>query len=513
MTSLETLTFAAAITETDTRTFSGTAVNYGEKTRDNRDPSVQFAAGSFGDAALHGDLPLVALYVEHDDTKTRVGRVESWLDSDAALTFTARLNTTPEADAVYQALKDGDLSQVSVRVMPIEFTADDDGAITYTYVELHELSLTADAAFSGSTVLSVFSAQPNDEATAESVNPIKETPMENELNPEVAALTERLDALDETIAQGFSAQSHTSNAVPFSSLGEYVQAFASGDSKAIEFAKVAQDFAANGTTSDSVLRNGWTNDVIRLIEKPRKIINAFSTSPLPAEGMNVESGVLDTNSLQVAIQATEFAQIVKGNISVDSAYTPVKTFAGGADVSRQAVERQSISYLELNWTGMALAYAAATEAYVRTQYLAAGGTSVTANFNNADAVTGFLLDAGAALEDQGLTADVAVMTRDKAKQLATLRIGTTGDYFLNRSQGSINLLSANGDLAGVPFVIIPGTGHFSVASKLSLRTFENGGPFRLQQDDVNHLSQTLALYGYLATHVQIPNGIVKHVQG
>lgn len=512
MTRLTQVAFASSVTETqtDTRTFSAVAVTYDEITADARDPKVRFAAGCFGDKAIQGELPLVPLYVEHEQGKTRVGRIESWLDSDAALTFTASINTTEDGEAVYQALKAGDYAAVSVGVTPVDISEVEDGVVTFNYVELDHVAIVETPAFSGSTVLSVFSGEI--EATAASETPnenSKENIMDNE-NLEVAELREDVQALTASFAafRDDSAADSTPT-TPFTSFGEYVKSFAAQSPEAIEFAKKVQGFAANGTSEDSVLRNGWTGDLIRLIEAPRKTINAFSSSPLPSEGMNVETAVLDTNSLQVEIQAEEFDEIVKGNISVSSVFEPIKTFAGGADVSRQAVERASVSYLELHWRGMAIEYAKRTEAYVRTKYLGAAAHAVSGvSFSDPDSITGFMFDAGAHLEDQGLTADVIVLTRDRAKALATLR-NEEGDYFLNRSAGSVNILTASGDIAGVPFVVVPGTNHFSVASSQALRTWESGAPFRLQDEDVDTLSKTLAVYGYLAAHVQIPNAIVK----
>lgn len=511
MTKTELHVYATATVDADTRTFSGIAAPYMQVSGDSR--KHQFAVGMFGDTS---DLPLVAVYAEHSltasDQPVRIGRVESWDDQEDGLRFSARLNDTEAAQAVYASLKDGSLDSVSVSILATASDVADD-VTTYTAAELLELSVVAKPAFAGARILLVNSVDDQPSEVAATSTTDKEPHMEI-TETAVADLRDEVTDLARNFAQ-LQADAHApSGPAPLTihSFGEYAQKLASGDSDAAALReRIVSSAYTGGTSADSVLDTAWTSDIIKLVDKPRTLLNAFSKTPLPSNGMTLEYGVLNLNTLQVTEQLAEGDDLAFGKVSVDSATTPIKTYGGYTQLSRQEIERGDVNILDLAFRGMAIAYAQRTELVVRTKFLSATGTSVTGvSPTSYGSVLGFVADASLRLQDQGLAPEFVVISTDVFKKLAALQEGANGRYLLDRTDGQLSVTGLTGSIFGLPFVVIPGTNVLSVANSQAIRTFESGGaPFQLSDDNIVNLTKPYSVYGYLASVVQINDAIVK----
>jgi HK97 family phage prohead protease len=511
------LALSGATTDTKTRTVSGIAAPYNVTGIAMNGTQLSILAGAFGDLE---SLPKVQIFWGHEMSKggVPIGRVTKYTDSPEGLHIEATISETEKGNEVYQLLKDGVLDSFSVGFQGTEHELAEDGTYQFSALELLEISVVSRPALKGASVLHVASADvPETEVFVISApsNTNKETHMSDNVNVEMGELRNEVTELSRSVAlladSTRPVETAPNPADEIQSLGEYVKAVAKGDDKANEI------YAAytGGKLADVKTPNSWVEDAIVRVQKPRKLINAFSKGTLPATGNVLEFKKWNANTLAVDIQANEGDDLVWGKFSFTSATAPVITAGGGTSLSRQEIERGDENVVGEAFEGLSTAYGARTEAYFRTQYISAASTSASASYtgSNPDSLTGFVVDAAGTLEDGGLTADFVVVSRDVFKTLSTVHVGTNGEYFLSRAQGTVNLKGISGDLAGIPFVVISGTtGHFSVCSADAMRTYESGGaPFRLQDENIVNLTKDFSVYGYIAVANRIQGGIVRGV--
>jgi HK97 family phage prohead protease len=497
----EQIYFASTATVTDQRTFEGIAAPYGKVTRDDR--KIQFSAGAFGNVE---DLALAAVMIQHPfnagAAAVRIGRVTEWKDTPEGLAFSARLNDSEEAETVYQALKDGSVSEVSVGVYVSTFEEDEEsGVTTFTSAEVLELSVITEgnSAFADSKILSVFEAETNDEqVSAASVNPTptpKEIPMENE-NTEVADLRVQVEELSRDLA--VFQESNRPVVTPdskFKSFGEVVKGVAAADPEAIE---AIEAFAyTGGTSDDTTVAPAWAQPLIKVVDLGRPLTGLFNKQPDPKANV-IEYLKLDTNTINVAEQVEEGDDLAYGKISLTSETTGMKTYGGWTDMTRQQIDRSDVNVVDLAYRALAAKYAQVTEARVRTVFLSATGTSAT-GFDPSDygSVVEATVRAQTHFTNNGHTPEFIVCSPDVFLELAQADTGTANDFVLDRSNGSVSVRGISATLFGLPVHVLPsGTGVFTFANSNALTIWESGVG-RLSDDNIVNLTAAFSLYGYL----------------
>lgn len=309
------------------------------------------------------------------------------------------------------------------------------------------------------------------------------------------------------------------NAGPrWNSFGAYLKDLVGGSADAMAFYE--RNAAYDGaTTADDNLPNTWVKDAIKLIARNRRILNTFHTEALPAEGMTLEYLQLESNSIAVAKQATQGADLVKGKVSLKSDSTPVETYGGWTELSRQIIDRASAAYLNTAYTAMNIEYARATEQVVRDLLkgiiTAASPELTIATGANAYAWLDLIVDASQLFDDNGYTLDGALVSIDVFKKLIRLE-DTNGNSLMRvwgqgtNQVGEIDLRNIKGDLASVQFEILPdaAAGTLEFHNELAITTWESpGAPFRLQDNNVVNLTEAVSQYGYLAAASQFPDAI------
>ncbi len=158
----------------------------------------------------------------------------------------------------------------------------------------------------------------------------------------------------------------------FRSFGDWVKAVAAGNDDALALHRTF----TGADSADSIMKNAWVSDTVRILNAGRPTFNVLSSAALPADGMNVEYPKVNTNTLAVAEQAAEGDALAYGKLTLTSQTAPIKTYGGYTDMSRQVVERSSINYVDTAFRAMVAKYAAQTNAAVRAKLI-----SEAANFN------------------------------------------------------------------------------------------------------------------------------------
>lgn len=501
----------------ETRTIRGTITAYGVPTTDYR--RIVIEAG-----ALQPRMPLsrVKLLIDHDQRQP-VGFMSEFDPETAVAAF-----KIPEGEAGDKALAEAenglrDGLSVGINTLRQEgaFMYDTEAETYHVYAaELVETSLCAIPAYQDAGVTSVAASH-----AAAPTNP-KETPTVETLTLEqlestLAQHTEEADRRLETRLSAFGA------GVPaplptYQSFGAFVQAVASGDEQAMEFA--AQLAYGGAAIADDYTHNTWVKDVIRLIEKRRRVLNIFTVEPLPSEGMTLEYAKLKSNTVKVEKQAKEGDKLATGKIELETASTNVDTYGGASTVSIQVIKRASSAYLTTLFKAMGIEYAKATELAVRAVVkatitarleVAGGFVSLGAAATTYDWLD-MLVDVAEQYDDLGYELAGSLVSKDVFKRLMRLEdsngnllMKVTGEG-VNRV-GSVDVKGLSGDVASVNFALLPGAEANTATfyDPIAITTWESpGAPFRLNKEEPTTLTEDYSLYGFLAAASQFPNALV-----
>lgn len=456
------------------------------------------------------------LFAEH---RAAIGKLTAWRDTDEGWEITARISETPLGDEFYTLLRDGVIDRMSIGFEPVEQTetvaADGSVVVRRTLIRVYEVSLVPFPAYDGAAISAVRSATHTEEIT------VPPTDTDTITRADLDAINTDLDKLTRGLAllAAESGRHDVPTAPVFRSIGEMVKRIAEGD----EVAKRAYEGAVSG---DTVMKDAWVGSLVEIVKKRRPMFETFATGPLPADGLGVEFAVLESDTTQAGVQANEGDDLLFGKVSLTSKTAPVVTIGGWTQMSRQAIERASVPFLDTAWEALTERYGRASEVYVRSVFnaaLAAAGAAalaeVEADLTTQDGIVAAVLDLAEHFEDVGRSLDGLWV--DKATFLAIYGVEATDRVLQVQGSpldkvGTITVKSGQGEVAGLPFKVLPGAAANTVVAydATAIKTLEAGGaPYRLQDDNIVNLSRDFSLYGYVSGAVQKPAGLVKVVAG
>ena len=96
----------------------------------------------------------------------------------------------------------------------------------------------------------------------------------------------------------------------FRTYGEFIKGAASGNEDALTLAR-SYDGA---TTSDTIMKNVWVSDVLRVINAGRPTFASLSSAALPSTGNVIEYPLYVNNAMDIAQQAAEGDTLAFGGI-------------------------------------------------------------------------------------------------------------------------------------------------------------------------------------------------------
>ena len=509
------------------REIGGLAVPYGEKIeRPNMFLGTRFLEFAPG-AAKWRDTAQVFYGHDHLDRGLPIGRVLSAEDSEGGSRVTARLSETAKGNEVYTLVQDDVLNRFSIGFYTLAYEVLDadtaDATLRVTEADVFEVSVVPDPAYSTAVLDTVLSnnrkdgAMPCDKCGKIHAQGVAECQVTTFASADdVRSLTGAIETLERqvaTLGQGGTGEPDGLQA-PGESYGEFLQMVARGESEALEF------LAAVSADLGGLVKDGWVGDRYRAITERRRILNLFSSSPLPASGMNVEFGQVRPTSDTTAVdeQVAEGDTLAYGKIAFDTDTAPVKTYGGWSDMSRQTIERSSVAVVEKFFDALLNKYAKTTEAAVRAALHNAANSATLAGTGTHDLTTAdgwidYVIDSATFLDERGLPVEFLVTAPDVFKDLAKLRDGANADSprLLDRTNGTINIPGLTGSLFTIPVVISPTApaGFVRAGHASAIRSFEAGGaPFRLQDDDITNLTKAMSIYGYMAVAVEDTEALV-----
>ena len=508
--------YKIALAENDTRTLEGLAVPYERETKLGAGYYETIAADAYQPDGGVGSIKLLWRHGEVIGAGTATSSTEG-------VPIQARISQTSAGDDAYQLLLDGVVDSLSIGFIPLEYeeTWDDDQNlhVRQKRIDIKEVSLVPWPAYDDAKVTKV--REHNQER--EEANKMDTSALETE----VMRLRTSLNELRTTMAAP-----HAAASVDCRCAAEIVKALVAGDSQTLEDVNSVQARAWSGTTSaaDPVATGPhWVADLTRIYDQPDALKSLFAVGDLPAEGMRVDHTYLKTNSVTVNKQSAEGDDLTLGKVELQSASTPVGTYGGYTSLSRQTIERASVSILQRHLEAMAVAAGAASRKALAAAWnkgLKDQETSALVSTKAATALTwadlsALVVDAAAYFAAQNLPLDGLVVNKATFKALAAL---TAGDRPLlavgsdgSNTAGGMNLVGISGDLAGLKIVCDLNAEATNVATvqkcvggfytRDAIRIYESG-LVQLQATQVINLTDNYSVYRYAAYANEIQGGVL-----
>jgi HK97 family phage prohead protease len=495
MNEMITRSFEIRATDTEKREVSGLAVPYNETIDIGGGWSERFEKGSVD---LNAN---VKLFRDHEDI---IGVVTEMEESDEGLLIRAKISETVLGNETLNLVKDGAIRSFSVGFIPVT-DEKKDKTIIRKKVNLKEVSLVAFPAYDKAEVLSVREETNQEEISMENTTPDYTSAIE-EVRNHAEELERRLDVIA-------SEKTPSVSAPQFRSYGEYVKAVASGDVD-------AHRTFTGADSADTIMKNAWVSDTVRILNAGRPTYSVFSSGALPPDGMNVEYPKINTNTIDVANQAVEGDTLAYGKLTLTSATAPIKTYGGYTDMSRQVVERSSINYVDTAFRAMVAKYASVTNAAMRQQLItdaALFNQSALGAWTAAEIIDSLAEAAVKVNGDTGLPLEFILVSSDvfrlMAKTVDTLDrpiLSNTGATV--NTYGNINPVGLTGNVLGLPIVVDPSLAalSFYAGNSGAITTYESSGaPFRLNDEEITNLTNSFSVYGYLGIAVTDPKALCK----
>jgi HK97 family phage prohead protease/HK97 family phage major capsid protein len=501
MTELETRSFEVRL-EADTREIVGIAVPYGQRADIGGVYEEEFVPGAIR------SVEDVKLFWQHSEA---IGKVIEGRDTEEGFEIRAVISDTPRGNEAYTLLKDNVINKFSVGFVPIEQTREGN-IITRTLVDLKEVSVVNWPAFSQASISEVREEQPVTEVVADSIQ-TKESNMSENMEMDVRAVQDEVAEIRRELDL-VKTPSIATNAfeTKFRSQGEYAKALVSGDQDAVELFRA--------TSADAALRPAFVGYINNLINSGRPTLNAFSINALPATGLTIEYAQVNTNTIAVGKQTTENTALSTGDVALSTVSVAVSTYGGFTNISRQAIERSTVNYLDVAFQAMSLAYAKKmnTDFVAVLAALSYTGKTVDASALTAAGVIGAIADGATMIyTNTGLLPEFIVAGTIAYKRLVSV-VDTAGRPVVSQvgdgsnTIGSANVAGLKGSILGLPIIVDPAmdskTAYLSHSAAVT--TYESAGtPTRLTQSDVTKLQETYSVYGYAAIAVPFAGAIIK----
>jgi hypothetical protein len=448
-----------------------------------------------------------------------IGRTAANTATAAGMETTVKVSKVRDGDDALILAADGVLGMFSVGVNPTDYRFDDDGVMVVEAAEWHHTALLPFGAFPAARVHQVAAAASHS-PTGTNHSQLEEIPAMSD-----TAVTEPVELDTEAAVPAIAAATGNTSSVP-------VVVPLSGSRQPdppLTLARVGNLLAAANrreVTTDAtraILNAAWTNvtttniggavppayvsTISGLIDHGTPLLNALNNRPLPDSGMTIEYPAWTAFPI-TGVQSAEKTEIASGPATITLKSNPVKTIAGGNDISIQAVERSSGSFMAAYLEAASADWARKAEAEVITAIMAVAtpatpGASFVANVQAMFAAL------------NPATTPAGGLFLALAYNVAVPLIGITGlngpafwDATFDFGQMVPTLDSSNMPFMFVDWNLPADT--MLLGSRNGASVYKNAGaPADVRVVDVSLLGVDVGVYGYLAVAVEYPGSFVK----
>ena len=417
------------------------------------------------------------------------------------------VNTTLGRDAATLA-RTGASRGLSVGFNPIKsaWTKTRD-AVQHMSAGLQEVSLTPYPAYATAGV----SAIREDEGV-----PMSETIVETEVVSVDTEAREAIAQVRETVAS-IEARAFTAEPVhplaAYRSFGEYSKAVLAGD--------VDTRALADQTTDNNpgVMPPVWLLQVKGIIDLGRPAISSVGGPESAGTfGMEINWPYFDGDlTAIVEAQATEKGEVNSVEINLEKGDATLATYAAGSDISYQLLQRSSPSYLDAHNRIMAASYSTVTDRKF-TNDLWTGSNNTNLYDLSADTTgTAFreaVFTASMEVEDAtGAPASVVLVSTALFSKIGSFTTFFPAPYSVQNVSGVATASTLDVNVSGLRVVRAKwldtdADRHAIVLNGEAARWVEDG-PRLATAENISKLGRDIAIYGYGATAVYLPAGVVR----
>jgi hypothetical protein len=519
----------------DGRTIEGIAVPYGQSvrgmTREYGSAEEQFAPGAFDDViAVVNRGKRIPISDKHarEGFGAAVGYVDHLENSPEGLRYSGRLFKSQRAADFAERVTER-VQGVSIEFLPGEVKRTAKGVVHTRAKELLALAGSYAPAFAGATA-AVRSVEGSRVSENETPAPEPEpTPPPAPVKVDTGQMSVIAQQITDEAIRKYAAQNSFSGAGPVDLFADYRgKTFGELAETAMQpgaertdrewMQRAIRTFADTVTTSSAnagMVTPGVVGDVHGIVSRGRPAITAFGgPRPVPdVSGMSIDWPYYDgTLTAAVGAQSAEKAEITSVAMNIKKGTEALATYAGGSDVSFQLLRRSTRNYLDVYFRILLTAWGVVTDAAFVTE-LESG--SVTSDMGEALAsvdATEFknlVVDASIAVETAtGQPADFVLASTTAFAQFAKLFTPITTLY--NTGLGTLDLRNLTVAVGGLPLIHVPSitAGKLIVSNREAAAWYEDG-PFQVQDTDVIHLGQNVAIWSMGAGARFIPAGIIE----
>lgn len=495
MSELQHREFSIREVDSDLREVSGIAVPYGQRSN-----GEMFAPEAVQPAEN------VMLFWRHEEP---IGKIVEHKHTADGWEIRARISMTPRGDEAYTLVRDGVINKFSVGFFPTDSFIEKDGTVVVTAADVREVSLVPLPWYDGALLTEVRESGPLTQEEEE----VSE--IDIQASQDLAEVREAVEMLQREVAL-VQVREPEAPAIDKRSAGELVKAIATGDETAIRA-------YTGATTADSVVLDAWVGDLTRIVEEAAPMLALFSRGALPATGLNIEYAQLKTTSGNIDVQAAQGDDLDYLEVQVETETAQVKTYGGYSQLTRQAIERSSINYLDHVLRYQAVQAGKALNGALRAEYQTEHADQITAENTvtlNGDTYGDWLevmVNAADKFNTLGLPMSALVVDKDTFIDLAKVQ-GTDGRPVLLvdgngvNNIGTLNPIGLTGALAGLRVVCDTGLSadESAFVNNTALRLYASSVA-RLQDENVINLSKDFSVYMYAAIAHETPAAIVPIV--
>lgn len=480
-------TLDAAEATAEARTIRGTAVPWNQTGTVSDGTRVRFLPGSLDADAR----PVVTLGHEG----RAIGRASTNTATDAGMSTAVRVSRTRDGDEALVLAADGVLAMFSVGVNPTDWSFDDDGVMVVAAADWHHTALLPFGAFSTATVTDVAASQPIG-ATVTDTLTTDSPPPETEAGPPAPQTSPAVIPI--------AAKPPATPALTLSRVAGLIAGANRGELSTEAAKSAIQAALANVTSTNigAVVAPAYRAELTAIVDHGTPLLSVLGGQSLPPGGMSIEYPEWTTKPT-TGVQATEKTAITSTAVALTLRSAPVITIAGGNDISLQAVERSSPSFLEAYLRAAAVDWGRKAEAYVLSIMTPLATVVAPGTGSFIDRVQLLLSNLNPATTPAGPL--FLAMSYDVAMPLISVT-SLNGPAFWN---GAINFGSMLPNVTGDGLVMfidwnLPAK-TILVGSTQSVTVYTSpGAPADIRVVDVSLLGLDVGVYGYLSCAVQYP---------
>jgi HK97 family phage prohead protease len=453
--------------------------------------------------------PEAKLMWQHDKSEP-IGKIVEGRHTPEGFEIRATISDTSRGRDSIALLEDGVINRFSVGFLMRDSKTDDQRNRIVTDAYVREVSLVSFPWYEGATVTEVRDEPEQDvPASAEQKGEIMDEI--RDLTPELAEVRERIEMVEREIAD--FGKDEAPAAPQYRSAGDFLKALVSGEDNAVR--------AYTGATTAESVTTPVDFDLIRLVEAANPLGAVFGRGVTPAEGMTITFAKVDSITDGTGVQSAEGDDLGYYELNIGTDSEPISTLGSYSEISKQAILRSSVDYLNSVLRGQAIALGKSLAAQLRTKYQAVTAAQVTAGNKVTLASTDYagwvagVADAAATyFQPNGVTIDALVVDTATFKDLLALDgtpvISFSGEA--NGAVGSANPSGLRGTIAGIPIVVDAGLDatnkdECAFVSSLALRQYTSGA-LRLSQENAINLSEAFSVSTFAACADEYPAFII-----